>query len=600
MPTKKRAFIERSRARTYEVVYRPLADRRDGPDRVLRALPRCNASDPSAPDAGDAGDSFAYEAPVKKASSQEGAGGVGSIDAAAWEEEYAQKRATFELGEYGLPDDGYDYSKHFKIIGGSGAVFVAKSGETSADGATEIVAGGDEFRGREDMRRKETVLEKLSQERQDDPELDEVLAALESSDDETRSGEKHRHEESEEEEAVEPGANPARQHVLDDASGESDLDLEDEFVALARRVPGENQDAVLAVEETLAVQEVATRKKRLLDDKFDQLMSCYDEESGSDNDGDGVVEGICNDTSIVASGDDDYDGDADDCGTSCEGISLNREMDADMLAELAADLPNNVSRADNDIDRAMEALVGEYKRATVEETYFGPNSVRAPEAIAGVRKAAAQHFERGPETSPTDLRSLDSRGNTIASLEGFNGDEDCRERDEAIHKSVSAADSDDGYDVVQGRVAERWDCETVLSTYSNLDNHPSIIGEDTGHRRKRTQRKEAIIRLDPRTSAPIDYMPASRRNLLSNDTDHQGISDEDDLFPRTNVAAAHVPVRDKNEGKEAKRLRKERAKVAARARRQEKKDSKLAFASEFKKQDNHGTKMGKSKVLVHF
>ena len=27
------------------------------------------------------------------------------------------------------------------------------------------------------------------------------------------------------------------------------------------------------------------------------------------------------------------------------------------------------------------------------------------------------------------------------------------------------------------RVEERWDCESVLSTYSTLDNHPSVIGE---------------------------------------------------------------------------------------------------------------------------
>ncbi|CAN0524113.1 unnamed protein product, partial [Ectocarpus sp. 8 AP-2014] len=30
--------------------------------------------------------------------------------------------------------------------------------------------------------------------------------------------------------------------------------------------------------------------------------------------------------------------------------------------------------------------------------------------------------------------------------------------------------------------AEQWDCETIVSTYSNLDNHPSVLG--TGRKAK--------------------------------------------------------------------------------------------------------------------
>lgn len=40
----------------------------------------------------------------------------------------------YEVGEYGFPLDGYDYSKHFKVMGGQGAVFMQAESEKKDSG----------------------------------------------------------------------------------------------------------------------------------------------------------------------------------------------------------------------------------------------------------------------------------------------------------------------------------------------------------------------------------------------------------------------------------------------------------------------------------
>eukprot|EP00727_Mastigamoeba_balamuthi_P012883 m51a1_g8217 hypothetical protein (571) ;mRNA; r:87530-89620 len=46
--------------------------------------------------------------------------------------EEAYDRRQWELGEYGFPDDGYDYSQHFKTMGGGKGVFVGKDGKVGS------------------------------------------------------------------------------------------------------------------------------------------------------------------------------------------------------------------------------------------------------------------------------------------------------------------------------------------------------------------------------------------------------------------------------------------------------------------------------------
>ncbi|KAJ1957115.1 Protein ltv1 [Dispira parvispora] len=106
----------------------------------------------------------------------------------------------------------------------------------------------------------------------------------------------------------------------------------------------------------------------------------------------------------------------------------------------------------------------------------------------------------------------------------------------------------DEYDVIHCRDTDKrydtWDCESVLSTYSNLENHPSLI-PDEPHRR---------IKLNNRTG-----MPSLERVKTPKDT---AVCDK-----KVNYGVARV----KEETAEEKKMRKQAAKEIKKARRQERK-----------------------------
>ncbi|KAH6916658.1 cytoplasmic protein [Coprinopsis sp. MPI-PUGE-AT-0042] len=126
---------------------------------------------------------------------------------------------------------------------------------------------------------------------------------------------------------------------------------------------------------------------------------------------------------------------------------------------------------------------------------------------------------------------------------------------------------------------DRWDCETILTTYSNLENHPRLI-------RARTSKPVPKIILDPKTGLPSvatntkTTAPAKRVRIVtfsnSEDTDE---SDKEDSAPRR--AAVGRP---RNETKEEKKARKAAVKAAKQNRRVEKKTHQAEFDSELKTQ----------------
>jgi protein LTV1 len=67
--------------------------------------------------------------------------------------------------------------------------------------------------------------------------------------------------------------------------------------------------------------------------------------------------------------------------------------------------------------------------------------------------------------------------------------------------------------------SEIWDCETIVSTYSNLDNHPGKI-ETPGNPRRRLPRvfpgeiatTNDMIKLHGKEKLPVDYLPQRKRN----------------------------------------------------------------------------------------
>ncbi|XP_040821291.1 protein LTV1 homolog isoform X1 [Ochotona curzoniae] len=122
--------------------------------------------------------------------------------------------------------------------------------------------------------------------------------------------------------------------------------------------------------------------------------------------------------------------------------------------------------------------------------------------------------------------------------------------------------------VVLEEPKEKWDCESICSTYSNLYNHPQLI---------KYQPKPKQIRLSSKTGIPLDVLPV--KGLTAKQVERMQMINGSDL-PK-----ASTQPRSKNESREDKRARKQAIKEERKERRVEKKANKLAFKLEKRRQE---------------
>ncbi|KGL82636.1 Protein LTV1, partial [Tinamus guttatus] len=115
---------------------------------------------------------------------------------------------------------------------------------------------------------------------------------------------------------------------------------------------------------------------------------------------------------------------------------------------------------------------------------------------------------------------------------------------------------------------EKWDCESILSTYSNLYNHPKLIEEPS---------KPKPIKISQKTGIPLHVLP--QRGLTAKQVERMQMINDSDL-PR----AATQP-RSKNETREDRKARKQAIKEERKERRMEKKANRLAFKLEKTRQE---------------
>ncbi|KAL3822191.1 hypothetical protein ACHAXA_008207 [Cyclostephanos tholiformis] len=136
-----------------------------------------------------------------------------------------------------------------------------------------------------------------------------------------------------------------------------------------------------------------------------------------------------------------------------------------------------------------------------------------------------------------------------------------------------------------------WDCESILSTYSNLDNNPVIIGR-SGRRGRRKkgggnrgedtsndvipEDKPVRIRLSNKTGLPL--RPPSDEGIKNN-------NDNEDYFGEgsTYLSINRGEARQRDESKQEKRERKMAVKEERRVCRMQKKIMKEAFSEEFQR-----------------
>ncbi|KAH9065872.1 LTV-domain-containing protein [Lactarius vividus] len=108
----------------------------------------------------------------------------------------------------------------------------------------------------------------------------------------------------------------------------------------------------------------------------------------------------------------------------------------------------------------------------------------------------------------------------------------------------------------------RWDVETVLTTYTNLENHPRLIEACAAQKGPR-------IRLDPKTGFPLvesNPTPTSEQNVSQSKAPNPSVTTR----------------RPRGESADEKRERKHAVKAARQARRVEKKENKEQFSAAVK------------------
>lgn len=84
-------------------------------------------------------------------------------------------------------------------------------------------------------------------------------------------------------------------------------------------------------------------------------------------------------------------------------------------------------------------------------------------------------------------------------------------------------DQDDDREVVlveeSSDESEVWDCETIVTTYSTLDNHPGKIGAPEARRKKKLAEAlsgsatgtNQVITLKGKERLPVDFLPSRKR-----------------------------------------------------------------------------------------
>lgn len=148
--------------------------------------------------------------------------------------------------------------------------------------------------------------------------------------------------------------------------------------------------------------------------------------------------------------------------------------------------------------------------------------------------------------------------------------------------------------------ADRWDCQTILSTRTNLENHPKMIRLNGVSNKKRSAKEQAPqqagqeeprrIVLDPKTGFPslaesLPPPPAAPTTAASDQASSSSSSHSDPEEGEVEQGPAPgVLARSRRETKEEKKARKQAVKGDRANRRAEKKGHKDLFNAEVARQ----------------
>lgn len=251
----------------------------------------------------------------------------------------------------------------------------------------------------------------------------------------------------------------------------------------------------------------------------------------------------------------EYDSDDLGEGFDDEGAMGNRSLEGDTLVEAALDEYLLEKKDDVFMQGTRHYMEGENKGGS------------GFSALVGTKMIPVKQLEK-MENLPRE---------EIQPIEAVLG-----EADDILDEGRAAPPAEeifiDGKSYFSEKMKNPWDCESILSTYSNLDNNPTTIGaagrRKRGKKKKISQREEFSvleeepveqIMLSDKTGLPLGVLASFVPEI------------EDDTYISVNKGNA----RRKDESKEEKRLRKQNIKKERQLARMQKKMMKEAFSEEF-------------------
>ncbi|EIW71508.1 hypothetical protein TREMEDRAFT_27740 [Tremella mesenterica DSM 1558] len=262
---------------------------------------------------------------------------------------------------------------------------------------------------------------------------------------------------------------------------------------------------------------------RTLDEQFDQLGKQYelDEEDFPD------------DVSVAAS-----------TMTSMTGLSTSSRLSLLSHASRAPPPPPELTR--DDFEAIMDDFLDNYEiLGSHMRPSLGSTSLTGPEKLRVLRNAIDSDEGVGKEENRR----------RIMELERITREYQKEDRDKLPMREIVGKDRD------------QWDAQTIISTYTNTENHPAVI----------------------RTKRPSEMKKAAAINFSSQDShpraDHQE-DDESDSGSETERETPTTITRIKGETTQERKARKSAVKADRASRRQEKREHRETFSSERKRQLN--------------
>ncbi|KAG6877320.1 hypothetical protein C0992_010267 [Termitomyces sp. T32_za158] len=237
--------------------------------------------------------------------------------------------------------------------------------------------------------------------------------------------------------------------------------------------------------------------------------------------------------------------------------TLDERFDQMMIQQYADDDEDMPSDEDDDSDEAPELITSREDFESMMDEFLNDYE------ILGRKMKPKLDGDTGTEKLDTIRRALGQDHRVRLSNEESDEEDDI----------LMPLDVDDKQD--------RWDCETILTTYSNLENHPRLI-------RARNSLPVAKITLDRKTGFPTVASHEHKVEKTSSCTHHQDSDSDENGRP-----VRQTITRPRDESKEEKKARKAVVKAERQTRRMEKKVMTEVFGSELKLQKRTIANKGK-------